>query len=591
MERSARKTISGLPVPLLTAGALLLVFLASASFIANKKNSTWDESAHILSGYAYLTNGMDYLSPLHHPALGRSINAAIPAALLDLDFNAGVRPEEEPDSDFFPYSVKFIYKNKITGKSILFLSRLSNILLGAMLAIYVFRWAREFWGDNGALLSLFLYALCPNILAHSSLATTDLPITAFFFISTYYLYRLAASGVTLRNTALAGAFLAFAFATKHTAFLLIPVFVVSFILSFKRGNDKCRVVLGYAAIILIVYIMIWAVYGFRYRMEGPSYVPLFWTRFSGSFFEPVFALLREWKLLPEAYLYGVLGVISGAGGGGKSAFLMGQYSTTGWWYYFIAAFLIKTPAAIFFFLAAAILYASFDKLSRRRGDNPPAILWAALPALLIFSVMSVQKVNIGLRHILPVYPFIFLLCGYISRIRTPSMAAAKTVFASFIIWYAYASVSITPHQLAYFNEFIGGPKNGYKYLVDSNLDWGQDLAGLKEYMTDKEIKSIKLAYFGLNDPADFGIDYDYMPSYRIMNSKNAKESVELEGWFGISATMLQGVYLDDRDLYAIFRDLSPVDVIGYSIFVYKLPAGRVMPSSRVMPPATKPRPS
>lgn len=558
-------------MPLLTAAALLLVFSALASFIASKKNSTWDESAHILSGYAYLTNGMDYLSPLHHPALGRSINAFIPAAFLDLDFNAGVRPEEEPGSDFFPYSVKFIYKNKSSGETILFLSRFSNILMGALLGIFIFKWAREVWGDNGAMLSLFLYALCPNMLAHSSLATTDIPITVFFFISTYYLFKLTVSGVTIRSTMLAGAFLAFAFATKHTAFLLVPILIASFALSIRRDNDKRKVVLSYAAIILIVYAGIWAIYGFRYQMgelppsDAPSYVPLFWGRFSGSFFEPMFAFLRDWKLLPEAYLYGVLGVISGAGGG-KSAFLMGQYSTSGWWYYFLAAFLIKTPITVIVFLAATILYVSFDKLKR------PVILWVSLPVLLLFLVISMQKVNIGLRHILPVYPFIFLLCGYVARIRTASMVAAKIVFASFIIWYAYASAGISPHQLAYFNEFIGGPKNGYKYLVDSNLDWGQDLSGLKKYMEDKNIKSIKLAYFGLNDPADFGIVYDYMPSYAIVNPKNVNEGVKLEGWFGISATMLQGVYLNDRDLYAIFRDMTPVDVIGYSIFVYKLPS-------------------
>ena len=133
-------------VSLLTAGALLLIFFVQASFISYKKNSTWDESAHILSGYAYLTEGMDFLSPLHHPVLGRSLTAVFPAIFLDIDFNKGVRPEEAPGSDFFPYSVKFLYKNKAPGKTILFLSRLSNILLGVLLGIYVFKWARELWG-------------------------------------------------------------------------------------------------------------------------------------------------------------------------------------------------------------------------------------------------------------------------------------------------------------------------------------------------------------------------------------------------------------------------------------------------------------
>lgn len=184
------------PITWAMAVGLLLVFFATASSVALKKNNTWDESAHILSGYAYVKKGMDWISPLNHPVLGRAVTGALPAAFLDLDFDEKVRPEGASNSNFFPYSLKFLYENRVLGDTILFWSRLGNIILATLLGIFVFIWSRDLWGIKGALLSLFLYALCPNIIANAAIATTDLPITAFFFISLYSLYRLDAKGVT-----------------------------------------------------------------------------------------------------------------------------------------------------------------------------------------------------------------------------------------------------------------------------------------------------------------------------------------------------------------------------------------------------------
>jgi hypothetical protein len=243
---------------------------------------------------------------------------------------------------------------------------------------------------------------------------------------------------------------------------------------------------------------------------------------------------------------------------------MGEFSTTGWWYYFSIAFLIKTPVAAILLLIASVLY-----LFVADKEDSGKAMYMILPALLVFIAVSLQKVNIGLRHVLPVYPFIFTLIGFVPNIRTRSLKAAKAVFYAACLWYLYAAISIYPHQLAYFNEFIGGPANGYKYLVDSNLDWGQDLPGLKKYMDEKGIERIKLAYFGFSDPGYYGIEYEYLPSYQILEPQNVKEAVPVEGWLAISATMLQGLYLPDPGTYASLREARPVDTIGHSIFIYR----------------------
>lgn len=546
------------------AAALLAVFFATASSVALKKNNTWDESAHILSGYAYVKKGMDWLSPLNHPVLGRAISGALPAAFLALDFDEKVRPEGARGSNFFPYSLKFLYENSVSGDTVLFLSRLGNIILASILGIFVFVWSRELWGIKGAVLSVFLYALCPNIIANASIATTDLPITAFFFISLYFLYGIDAKGLKAWRVISAAVAIALALASKHTALLLAPIVLASLAIALRREGKKALPY--YALLVITVYLCLWAIYGFRFHSGSPNYEPLNWGIFSSSSLMPLFDLLRDWRLLPEAYLYSVAGVVMGASTG-RAAFLMGGYSSTGWWYYFIVAFLIKTPIPVLILLVASTLYLFAGRERLRQG------LWLLVPALIVFAAMSLQKVNIGIRHILPVYPFIFTLTGFVPLIKTKSARAAKFVFVFLIAWYAYSAASIHPHQLAYFNEFIGGPRNGYRYLVDSNLDWGQDLKGLKKYMENNNIEKIKLAYFGLSDPKYFGIDYEYLPSYAILEPVNVKDRVELKGPFAVSATMLQGVYLADRDYYKVFKGMEPVGNVGYSIFIYDLGAG------------------
>jgi hypothetical protein len=140
-----------------------------------------------------------------------------------------------------------------------------------------------------------------------------------------------------------------------------------------------------------------------------------------------------------------------------------------------------------------------------------------------------------------------------------------------VIWYVVASLFIAPHYLSYFNEIIGGPDKGYKYLVDSNLDWGQDLKGLKKYMDDHAIKRISLSYFGIDSPKRYGIEYDWLPSHHLYNPRPENEKkFPVNRFLAISATNLQGVYLEPKDMYKWLREYEPVAKIGYSIFIYDL---------------------
>lgn len=547
---------------LIVAGALVFFILLSSAISLNKSN-TWDESAHILTGYAYVKEGQDYIAPLHHPAFGRLLTGVLPAIMLNLDFKTDVLPEHAPSSNFFPYSLKFLFENKAPAGKILFLSRFAVILTGALLGLYVFIWSSELWGAKGGFLSLFLYVLSPSILGHASLATTDMPITAFFFITLYYSYRVAVAGPSFKSVIPAGIFYALALTSKHTALLGAPLILAAFALSVYNGKKKLLTAAGYFALfVTLVYIGIWAVYGFRFKSPSPHYMPLFWDMVSKGPFAPVILRLGSLKVLPEAYIYSLGGVLSGAESG-RAAFLIGMYSSTGWWYYFIVAYLVKTPVAELVFLASALIYSLTSGGARQKA------FWMIIPAGLIFVMVSSGKVNIGLRHVMPAFPFMLTLVGYVPYIKTESARIAKYVFFFFLAWYAYAAVSTYPHQMAYFNETVGGPKNGYFYLVDSNLDWGQDLIGLKKYMDEKNIDTIKLAYFGLSNPKYYGIKYEYLPSNIIIGLSGVKRAENLNGYVAVSATILQGVYSPNNALSNFLKTQTPVDEVGYSILIYK----------------------
>ncbi len=572
----------------------IAVFFLQAVSTSRDKSNVFDEPAHILAGIAYVTEGMDYLAPLHHPVLARSISALLPAAFLNITLDTTVIPEEDASSNFDRYSLKFLYENETGGLKILRYARLGNIILASILGIFVFVWARRLWGEAGAYTSLFFYALSPNIIANASLVTSDLTITAFFFVAAFFLYRIYTDGPERWPAVASGVAIGLALTTKHTALLLAPTVILCFILSIKKDTPG-RTILAFAIMTVAAYLTIWTVYGFNFHSSHPGYHGLHWEKFAGSAFEPVFDLLLSIGFLPESYLYGIAGVIS-SGGGGKVAFLMGDYSLTGWWYYYIVAFLLKTPvpALALFALSVILLIAS------RKREEMKKLAYLLLPVCVIFIIVSSQNVNIGIRHILPVFPFVFLIIGAFGRAAwgviggvpggdarvdmeeepndtsgdeitsltsTPGRLKAG-VLAVAVIWYAYGAVSIHPHQLAYFNDFIGGPKNGYKYLVESNLDWGQDLLGLKKYMEANNIDKIKLSYFGLSHPSYYGIDYIYMPSFMILGPKN-KEPIRAQGYFAISATMLQGVYMPNRRYFGKFKDMEPVATIGHSIFIYK----------------------
>jgi len=235
---------------------------------------------------------------------------------------------------------------------------------------------------------------------------------------------------------------------------------------------------------------------------------------------------------------------------GHPSFLNGQHSEQGWWYYFIYAFMIKTPIPTIIFTIISIVL--FTKLRTKNIIDEFIII---IPILLINIVFFFNHINIGLRHILLMYPFLFI---FVSKITKRKQFFWKGIIAALSIWYILSALFIFPHYLAYFNEFVEGPDNGHNYLIDSNIDWGQDLKGLKQWIDKNNIGKINLAYFG-NDNE----------TYRKINYQQL-QCAPTKGIIAISVNLLQGIEKDQIKCSQWLKEFKPIEKIGYSIFIYNI---------------------
>ena len=216
-----------------------------------------------------------------------------------------------------------------------------------------------------------------------------------------------------------------------------------------------------------------------------------------------------------------------------------------------------------------LLAVSLVLFLRRVTDKNASLdaLFLIVPIVSIFILFGIGHQSVGLRYILPVYPFIFVLASgavvHFNKLRFVS--------AILMAWYACSAIFLYPNYLAYFNEFVGGPKNGYKYLVDSNLDWGQDLKRLRAYMEKNGIERVYLSYFGSDTPERYGIRYDWLPSFYLKNpDPGGAIRFPIKGYVAISATNLQGVYFEQHNMFQWLANYEPVGRIGYGILLYHL---------------------
>ncbi len=561
-----------------------IVFSALTVGSYTQKSATWDESINLLSGYTILRYHDYRFSPGHVPFV--RVWAAVPlVGLGDVSFDPTV--VERTDSMDWPlyrqYSLahEFLYLRNDADR-LLYRARFMIVLLGVGLGILLYCWAREWLGFWPAVFALALYTLEPNILAHSSLVTTDMGLACFIFGAAYFSWRLAREW-SIFNLLGLSLCVVLAQTSKLTA---IPMLGIVCALLLVRALDcrpwPCRLsprlqlssrgARSVAALCAIVFMLvisyagIWAAYGFRYCPD-PAGKEQFHFDTEPYVIDRAPDLIHwlAWvdraHLLPNAYVQGLLFIDANAQQ--RGAFLAGQFSAVGWWYYYPVAFLLKTPLSLLVGLAVGIAFAVLKWRTQWR-DN----MYTLLVPLIFFVGAMTTQINIGLRYVLLVYPFAILVAAraayeFIERDRrwVPIVLVAVA---------ALELATAYPHCLAFFNGLAGGPRNGYKYLVDSNLDWGQDLKGLKRWMDKNRVQQINLSYFGTADPAYYGIDCTHLPAAPFFVAKS--QMPRLPGYVAVSVTNLRGVYLNDygKAFYRPLLEREPDAIIGYSIYIYRV---------------------
>jgi hypothetical protein len=554
-----------------TAGILAVfvgVYLALGTYSYRQLSATWDEPIHLTSGYVALTQGDYRVEPSHPPLL--RMWAALPLLVMpDVQPAAAVPDDVAPTqwlSDAYLYAHGFLYRTNDADR-LLYASRFMVLLLGALLGVLVYFWAREWLGPTAALAALACFALEPNLLAHSTLVTTDLGISCLMFGATYFAWRTTRA-YTWRNVSALTIFCALAAAAKFSAVLLaasLPCLVALAIRA--RALTLGRAVTVVALPACASLAAIWASYGFRWApAAAPGWVfDLHRTPLNAQ--APLLARLTAWvdahHLLPNAFTEGLF--YSAASLQAMPAFLAGAVSTDGWWYYFPVAFLLKAPVA-FVILVGVGVYGCV----RRRHEFGLSTAFVLLPAVLFLAVAMSSGVNIGTRHILPIYPPLVLVAaaGVQELLRLPARTGRVAVAAASLALVAEMAL-VYPHPLTFFNAFVGGAANGHEYLLDSNLSWGQSLKGLKKWMDQTGVEHVNLSYFGQADPQYYGISCTHLPGAPSF-AVDAIARPRLPGYVAISETTIHGVYAGPewRLFYSAFRHLTPAAVIDNAIRVY-----------------------
>jgi len=519
---------------------------------ARGETQTWDEGIHISAGYSYWKLG-DFSWNVEHPPLVK-LASTLPLVLMGL--TAEPNGADGKRKDQVRYGVDFLYKNRRDADSILFAARSANILLTLLFAAAVAWWTRRRYGPAAGLAAAALCAFDPNLIAHGRYVTTDFPVTAFFFFACVLWVEYLEQG-TWRRLLTAAA--AIGLALLPSLVLLYAACWIRRPKEFPVRRAALAAVTVAATVGLMVAVVYWPETVRCWRTKVPQMSTL--AVRGNPTGEILYYLGRKLHLPAHAFLFG-LNAVADHNAGGHSSYLLGLRSETGWWYYFPVVFAVKSTMAALG--AAALLFAAALWQAWKREWISPMTLGLALPPLLYFVFSMTSGINIGMRHILPIYPFLYV--GAAAWLATrANWRPGIYVLGILVALQMGECARITPDYLAFFNELAGGPGRGPQYLVDSNIDWGQDVKKLGLWLDAHGGKRrARVFYFGNAQMRYYGIDEMGYP-----------EPLDQKGWDAIdeycvaSVTPLNGVYVPLNSL-APLRMREPVAKIGWSMYVYDL---------------------
>ena len=616
------------------AFAILVFFFAFNLVISDQEATTMDERAHIPSAYSYVRYGDMRLNP-EHPPLLKDL-AGLPLLALQPEFPLQSEEWQHGINAQWVMGQKFISclvpeEACNDADQITFWSRVPIVLVAVLMGIFLFVWTRSLAGRGAALFALTLYAFDPNIIAHSHLVTTDIGIAAFLFFAFYYFVRFLKEP-TPRNIIISGIWLALANLAKFSAVLLFPIFglfVLLYALSIAKPKEatlstflfklKQIWLYGYkfALSVALCFAIIW-VYYYPHTMNMPGIKlvevasVMFPDKQAGPFAKSFIAATYDNPILKpySAYFLGVF-MVFGRVAGGNTYYFLGQVSNQASPWYFPVVFILKSTLPFLFLLVMTTLYSlyriaksfkdeqvtSLAKLGTFLGQSlrRKTTQYVGVFFVLFYSFVSITgNLNIGFRHLFPILPFLFMFIAKVvfDIIKRQNNPIAQKISYSILGVFTCVIIAVPflsyPNFLSYFNGAFGGHANGYRYVTDSNYDWGQDLKRLKTFVDTHNrcstgqasikdnctlakglppIDKLRIDYFGGATP-----EYYFKDMMLPWHAYTPPEA----GWYAVSIGFMQesvsvdpGYKADSYDW--LMENFTPVTRTGDSIFVYYVP--------------------
>jgi 4-amino-4-deoxy-L-arabinose transferase-like glycosyltransferase len=557
-------------------GLLLLILLIELIVPARRQSSSFDEGFHTFAGYSYWTRGDFGLNPEHPPLV--KLLAALPLLRDDITY-----PNLPPIFFKFACAIgarQFLYANH-NADSMLFRARMAAATLTIAAALVVFAAAYEMFGATVGLLALVLFVFEPNLIAHGSFVTTDMGESLFLFAAVYAFYRYVKKPFVWRLL-LAGLLVGLALAAKHSGILLVPIFFLLALVEIARndkfselsqgGRFKCllRLARTFVVVGLISFGVLWSFYRFRFaaKPNGEAMVPSL-SEYAADISHPWQKSLilgcAHHHLLPESYLYGATDILVFPERFMRS-YVFGKQYRHAQWFYFPAVFVIKSTLG--FLLLLLLLPVA---IALRRTERWREILFLTIPAAVYLLAAMRSGFNIGVRHILPVYPFLVVLAAFAAWALAQHGPVWRYAVALFLVFHCVSSARAFPNPLSYSNEIWGGPSNTYKYLTDSNVDWGQQLKSTKKFLDERGIRDCWFDYLGrgiVADPGYYGISC--RPLQEPIGPSVGDIPPHISGTVLISATELSGALWGPGELnpYVQFLRLRPDAIIDNGILVF-----------------------
>lgn len=603
----------------IAAGLLVFMFLVMVGSTWND-SATFDEVAHIDAGYSYLKYQDGRLNP-EHPPLLKDL-AAFPLLFLGLYGDMPSQPFwtwENVNDRQWAAGNYLLYESGNDPDRILFASRLPIIILAIIFGWILFGWVSSYYGKKAGLLTLFFFVTSPTFIAHSRFVTTDLGAAFGFFLGIVYFIKFLEKQ-DWKSTIWLGVVLGLVMLVKFSLILLLPVYGILF-LAWLWIEANMRVFAKFEAfgklIIagLIAVAAIYIVYAFH-----------IWNYPQDQHISDVKYILGDYKIKSLAsldvwliehkftrplghYFYGFL-MVARRTAGGNTAYFMGEVSSKGWWHYFPTLALLKEQLAFWIFAAIALFWsvaqikkASWSHENLKKWLRENFVFTAGIVFVTIYWVSSIfNPLNIGVRHVLPTFPFIYLLTarGVIrwlqsSRFENPSgiLEGLYAVYANYLrptpkylfmfLLFSLMTLDILlsfPAYLSYYNVLGGGLRYGYKVATDSNYDWGQDLKRLAIWVEKNNPPSgggkIYLDYFGGGSPKYYFGD-KYQGWWSSFGPPAPSKVEGLPTYFAVSLNSLMGnqsrpvgdIVIKPEDAYSWLKNKTPVARAGSSILIYK----------------------